>query len=83
MSALDPAVLAQLQLQVDQLDALQALELVALLHLWTLQAGADQMVRARLSGHSWRAISAASGVATSTVRRWAVVGVPDHTRRSA
>lgn len=67
--------------QLDHMEPLDALELVAEVRQWTVTAAEEQMARARVLGLPWRAIAAASGVAGSTVRRWACWGAPDSPRR--
>lgn len=81
MQLLNPAP-AQLVLpDLDSVLELDALRLVADVRVWTHLAFEEQMVRARVAGHSWRTIAAASGVNTSTTRRWALDGLPRQPRR--
>lgn len=65
---------------LSDLDPLQALAAGARLRVQLLTLEVDTIWRARLAGHSWRAIAAAAGVNGSTLRRWAVRGVPDAPR---
>lgn len=81
MLTLDPAAIPQLPSNLDELDPLEALQLVATIRDWTLVAYDEQMCRARIRRLSWRAIAAASGVNASTVRRWALMGAPADPRR--
>lgn len=80
MSVLDPAASLRLP-NLDELDPLEALQLLSELRSWVHQASDEQLVRARLHGFSWRTISRASGVHPSTTRRWVLAGTPDQIRR--
>lgn len=80
MHTLNPETLPAL-VRLDELDPLEALQLVREVRLWSLDATVQLATRARLVKHSWRDIDLASGIARETLRRWAAAGVPEHTRR--
>ena len=81
MHTLDPAAIPLLPRDLDELDPLEALQLVAEFRTWAMEAFDEQVQRARVAGVSWRAIATASGVNASTTRRWALMGLPANPRR--